>query len=128
MHLDAPLVHRCVRNTPATRTLHLARDADDPLRALHSSWSRVGSHSMQVVLCDICDTPIRGKAVEIHFIHGEAVHSEMRGTRIVSRDGTTMTFLCESCGQWTREAMEYLRQGYADSRFIGQPVAHAGAA
>lgn len=46
---------------------------------------------MQVVLCDICDLPIRGKAFEIHFIHGEAVHSESGGSRIVSRDGTTMT-------------------------------------
>ncbi len=94
---------------------------------------------MQVVLCDICDLPIRGKAVEVHLIHGEAVQSELRGTRIVSREGTTMTFLCESCGQWTRDAMEYLRQGYADARRLGrtdvfepaetiQPVAPAEAA
>ncbi len=83
---------------------------------------------MQVVLCDICETPIRGKAVEIHFIHGEAVYSEMRGTRIVSREGTTMTFLCESCGQWTQSAMEYLRQGYMDAQRASQPSAEVGAA
>lgn len=75
---------------------------------------------MQVVLCDICDTPIRGKAVEIHVILGDAVYSETRGTRIVSRDGTTMSFLCESCGQWTQSAMEYLRQGYVDAQLAEQ--------
>jgi hypothetical protein len=83
---------------------------------------------MQVVLCDICDLPIRGKAFEVHFIHGEAVHSESGGSRIVSRDGTTMTFLCDSCGQWTREAMEYLRQGHAESRRAGQIARNVSAA
>ena len=83
---------------------------------------------MQVVLCDICDLPIRGKAVEIHFIHGEAVHSETGGSRIVSRDGTTMTFLCEACGTWTREAMEYLRQGHAEARRTGADARQRNAA
>ena len=76
---------------------------------------------MQVVLCDICDTPIRGKAFEVHFIHGEAVQMD-GASRIVTRDGTTMTFLCNSCGQWTREAMEYLRNGHAEARGAGQLV------
>ena len=83
---------------------------------------------MQVVLCDICDMPIRGKAFEVHFIHGEAVHSENGSSRIVARDGTTMTFLCNACGQWTREAMEYLRQGYADARTMGQTLRQVSAA
>lgn len=83
---------------------------------------------MQVVLCDICDQPIRGKAFEVHFIHGEAVHSEGGGSRIVSRDGTTMTFLCDSCGQWTREAMEYLRNGHAEARRAGQIARQVDAA
>jgi len=81
---------------------------------------------MQVVLCDICDVPIRGKAVEVHFLLGEAVHSDIGGTRIVSRDGTTMTFLCVSCGQWMRDAMEYLRQGHADARRLGLPAPATG--
>lgn len=67
---------------------------------------------MQAVLCDICERPIRGKAFEVHFIHGEAVNTESGSSRIVQRDGTTMTFLCDSCGRWTRAAMDYLRQGY----------------
>ena len=83
---------------------------------------------MQVVLCDICDLPIRGKAVELHFIHGEAVHSDTGGSRIVSREGTTMTFLCGDCGQWLREAMEYLRQGHVDARRAGLDVRQRGAA
>ena len=83
---------------------------------------------MQVVLCDICDLPIRGKAFEVQFIHGEAVHSESGGSRIVSRDGTTMTFLCDSCGRWTREAMEYLRQGHAEARRTGQIARNVSAA
>ena len=77
---------------------------------------------MQVVLCDICELPIRGKAFEVHFIHGEAVRSESGGSRIVSRDGTTMTFLCDPCGQWTREAMEYLRQGHQEASRMAQAL------
>ncbi len=79
---------------------------------------------MQAVLCDICEQPIRGKAFEVHFIHGEAVNSESGTSRIVQRDGTTMTFLCDSCGSWTRDAMAYLRQGYHDA----VPSARAAAA
>ena len=70
---------------------------------------------MQAVLCDICEQPIRGKAFEVHFIHGEAVNIETGSSRIIQRDGATMTFLCESCGGWTREAMEHLRQGHRDA-------------
>ena len=70
---------------------------------------------MQAVLCDICEQPIRGKAFEVHFIHGEAVNTDAGSSRIIQRDGTTMTFLCQSCGSWTRDAMDYLRQGYRDA-------------
>lgn len=67
------------------------------------------------MLCDICDQPIHGKAFEVHFIHREAVHHENGSARIVHRDGTTMTFLCDRCGRWVREAMEHLRGGYRDT-------------
>ena len=70
---------------------------------------------MQATLCDICEQPIRGKAFEVHFIHGEAVNTDSGSSRIVQRDGTTMTFLCQACGGWTRDAMEYLRQGHRDA-------------
>ncbi len=83
---------------------------------------------MQVVLCDICDLPIRGKAYELHLIHGEAVHSETGGSRIISRDGSSMTFLCASCGHWTQEAMEHLRQGHSEARRMGSTTRQAGAA
>lgn len=81
---------------------------------------------MQTVLCDICEQPIRGKAFEVHFIHGETVNTESGSARIIQRDGTTMTFLCESCGGWTREAMDYLRRGYRQA--IAPPAARRGAA
>ena len=70
---------------------------------------------MQAMLCDICERPIRGKAFEVHFIHGEVVNTDAGFSRISQRDGTTMTFLCQSCGSWTRDAMDFLRQGYRDA-------------
>lgn len=70
---------------------------------------------MQAVLCDICELPIRGHAFEVHYIHGAAVQGETGSARIVHRDGSQMLYLCEPCGQWVQEAMEYLRRGYRDS-------------
>ena len=67
---------------------------------------------MQAVLCDICEDSIRGEAFEIHFIHGRAATRENGTSHIVARDGATMTFLCQRCGSWAQDAMEYLRQGY----------------
>ncbi len=77
---------------------------------------------MQALLCDICEQPIRGKAFELHFIHGDAVNPENGPARIVRRDGSTVTFLCESCGRWTRDAMDHLRRGYRDASAYQQPA------
>ena len=49
------------------------------------------------------------------------------GSRIVSREGTTMSFLCGTCGQWLRDAMEYLRQGHVDPRRVVLDARQRGA-
>ena len=55
---------------------------------------------MQAVLCDVCEQPIRGKALEVHHIKGEAVHTEEGKPRVVRRGDASMFFMCERCGGW----------------------------
>ncbi len=66
---------------------------------------------MQAVLCDICEQPIRGEALELHLIRGEAVNAEEGRPRVAQRGGASMQFLCAGCGNWLRDAMEHLRAG-----------------
>lgn len=56
---------------------------------------------MQVVLCDICEQPIRG----------EAVSTDEGRPRVAQRGGASIRFLCSGCGNWLRDAMEHLRVG-----------------
>ncbi len=64
---------------------------------------------MQAVLCDICEQPIRGQAMEIHFIRGEAVNMEEGRPRVVQRGNTSMRWTCASCGNWIEQAIAHLR-------------------
>jgi hypothetical protein len=66
---------------------------------------------MQAVLCDICDQPIRGEALEVHLIRGEAVSSEEGRPRVAQRGSAAMMYLCSPCGHWLRDAMAHLKAG-----------------
>ncbi|MBM4415086.1 MAG: hypothetical protein FJ035_02215 [Chloroflexi bacterium] len=66
---------------------------------------------MQAVLCDICEQPIRGEALELHMIRGEAVSFDEGRPRVAQRGGASMQFLCAGCGGWLRDAMGHLRAG-----------------
>ncbi len=66
---------------------------------------------MQAVLCDICEQPIRGEALELHLIRGEAVSGDEGRPRVAQRGGASMQFLCGGCGSWLRDAIEHLRVG-----------------
>lgn len=69
--------------------------------------------AVQVVLCDICNQPISGSAVEMHLFHGDVALNELGVARVITRDGSSMTFLCEICASWTKEAMAHLRNARA---------------
>lgn len=64
---------------------------------------------MQAVLCDICASPIHGRALELQSVWGEAVQTEEGRPRIVARSTSSMHFLCARCGDWTQAAMNHLR-------------------
>ena len=64
---------------------------------------------MQAVLCDVCERPIRGQALEVHHIRGEAVHTEEGRPRVVQRGASNMYYMCEPCGGWVTQAIEHLR-------------------
>ena len=64
---------------------------------------------MQAVLCDICEQPIRGEALEIHLIRGEAVNMEEGRARVVQRGTTSMRYACGPCGTWIEQAIAHLR-------------------
>ena len=70
---------------------------------------------MQAVLCDVCERPIRGRALEVHHIRGEAVHTEEGRPRVVQRGSTSMFYMCESCGGWVTQAISYLRESLTGS-------------
>ena len=65
---------------------------------------------MQAVLCDICEQPIRGKALEIQHVWGETVNVEEGRPRIVARGQTGMYFVCGYCGAWLEQALAHLRE------------------
>ena len=69
----------------------------------------VGGKTMQAVLCDICEQPIRGEALEIHLIRGEAVNMEEGRARVVQRGITSMRYACGPCGNWIEQAIVHLR-------------------
>ncbi len=68
---------------------------------------------MQAVLCDICEQPIRGEALEIHFIRGEAVNMEEGRARVVQRGTTSMRY---ACGPWIEQAVGHLRSSLVPGR------------
>ena len=65
---------------------------------------------MQAVLCDVCERPIRGTALEVHHIRGEAVQTEEGRPRVVQRGATHMFYMCEPCGGWVVQAIDHLRR------------------
>ncbi|MDA1061366.1 MAG: hypothetical protein O2895_00370 [Chloroflexi bacterium] len=65
---------------------------------------------MQAVLCDICERPIRGMAMEVQHIRGEAVHAEEGRPRVVPRGTASMFYMCDPCGAWVTQAIEHLRE------------------
>ena len=64
---------------------------------------------MQVVLCDICERPIRGQALKIHLMRGEAVNTEGGRPRIIQRGNASMRYACSACGNWIEQAIGHLR-------------------
>ena len=68
---------------------------------------------MQAILCDICERPIRGQALELHFIRGEAVNAEEGRPRVVQRGTSSMRYACMACGTWIEQAISHLRQSIA---------------
>ncbi len=64
---------------------------------------------MQALLCDICNERITGSAIEMHLFRGDVATNEHGVARVIMRDGSSMTFLCEICASWTQEAMDHLR-------------------
>ncbi len=68
---------------------------------------------MQAVLCDICNQPITGSAIEMHLFSGHVALNELGVARVIRSDGSSMTFLCEACASWTQEAMDHLRDARA---------------
>ena len=68
---------------------------------------------MQAVLCDVCERPIRGKALEVHHIRGEAVYTEEGRPRVVARGKANMYYMCDACGTWVIEAIAHLRTNLA---------------
>ena len=68
---------------------------------------------MQAVLCDICNQPITGSAIEMHLFRGHVSLNELGVARVITRDGSSMTLLCEVCASWTQEAMDHLRDARA---------------
>ena len=65
---------------------------------------------MQAVLCDVCERPIRGLALEVHHIRGEAVHTEEGRPRVVQRDSANMFYMCDPCGAWVEQTIDHLRE------------------
>jgi hypothetical protein len=70
---------------------------------------------MQAVLCDVCGRPIKGQALEVHHIRGEAVHTEEGRPRVVQRGTANMFYMCDPCGGWVTQAIEHLRDSLAIS-------------
>lgn len=64
---------------------------------------------MQALLCDICSSPVSGRALELQSVWGEAVQAEEGRPRIIARTNSSMHFLCTRCGDWTQAAIEHLR-------------------
>ena len=77
---------------------------------------------MQAVLCDICEQPIRGKALEVHHIKGEAVHTEEGKPRVVRRGDASMFYMCEPCGGWVTQAIDHLRVTLSSSTRAAVPT------
>jgi hypothetical protein len=65
---------------------------------------------MHAVLCDVCERPIFGKALELHHLWGEAVNTEEGRPRIAARGQSGMYFLCAACGLWVEQAIAHLRE------------------
>ena len=65
---------------------------------------------MQAVLCDVCELPIRGLAMEVHHIRGEAVQTEEGRPRVVQRGIASMFYMCDPCGAWVTQAIDHLRE------------------
>lgn len=74
---------------------------------MESAAVRAGA--MQAVLCDVCERPIKGQALEVHHIRGEAVHTEEGRPRVVQRGTANMFYMCDPCGGWVTQAIEHLR-------------------
>ena len=70
---------------------------------------------MQAVLCDVCERPIRGMAMEMHHIRGEAVQTDEGRPRVVARGSASMFYMCDPCGAWVTQAIEHLRESLKPS-------------
>ena len=65
---------------------------------------------MQAMLCDVCELPIRGLAMEVH--HSEAVQTEEGRPRVVQRGSASMFYMCDPCGAWVTQAIDHLRESF----------------
>lgn len=68
---------------------------------------------MQTILCDVCQKPVGGRALELHEIWGEAVQTEEGRPRIVARQKSTLLYLCGPCGDWLASARQHLSRSLA---------------
>ena len=82
-----------------------------------------GNGAMQAVLCDVCEQPIRGRALEVHHIKGEAVQTEEGKPRVVRRGDASMFYMCERCGGWVVQAIDHLRSAVSSSNGVAAPTA-----
>jgi hypothetical protein len=65
---------------------------------------------VQALLCDVCNGPMSGEALELHVFRGQAVKGDGGSVRIAQRGGASQIFMCESCGTWMHSALDHLRR------------------
>jgi hypothetical protein len=66
---------------------------------------------MNAILCDICNLPIVGDAMEMAHVPGRLVQSEDGRQRIVQRGkGASLRYTCMACNQWIEGAIRHLQE------------------
>ena len=76
---------------------------------------------MQTTLCDICGLPIRGEAIELQLIRGDAMSTEEGHPRIVRRGTTSMRYACLPCGTWIEQAIAHLGRSLREAGIAPTP-------